>query len=59
MMADFSVLNPTQYRFRDIEIECTHFGPGGTEIDSNTQTGFVFSEPPCFRGELTGEAFLK
>ena len=38
IMADFTVQNPTQYRFKDVEIKCTHFAPSGTEIDSNTRT---------------------
>jgi hypothetical protein len=38
MEANFSIKNPTQYSFKDIEIKCTHFAPSGTEIDSNTRT---------------------
>jgi hypothetical protein len=45
MMADFTVHNSTQYRFKDVEIKCTHFAPSGTEVDSNTRTIFEVFEP--------------
>ena len=45
MMADFTITNPTQYRFKDVEIKCTHFAPSGTEIDSNTRTIYETFEP--------------
>lgn len=38
MIANFTIHNPTQYRFKDFEIKCTHFAPSGTVIDSNTRT---------------------
>lgn len=38
MLADFTVKNPTQYSFKDFEVKCTHTGPSGTVIDSNTRT---------------------
>jgi hypothetical protein len=38
MIADFTLRNPTQYRFKDFEIKCTHSAPSGTVIDSNTRT---------------------
>lgn len=38
MIADFTITNPTDYSVKDIEITCTHFGPSGTRIDSNTRT---------------------
>jgi hypothetical protein len=45
MMADFTLNNPTKYRFKDFEITCTHFAPSGTQIDSNTRTIYQFVEP--------------
>ena len=45
MMADFTLTNPTTYRFKDVEIKCTHFAPSGTEIDSNTRTVYEVVEP--------------
>lgn len=45
MIADFTVTNPTQYRFKDFEIKCTHSAASGTEIDSNTQTIYEIVEP--------------
>lgn len=45
MIADFTVHNPTRYRFKDFEIKCTHFAPSGTEIDSNTRTIYEIVEP--------------
>ena len=38
MIANFTLKNPTQYRFKDFEIKCTHSAPSGTVIDSNTRT---------------------
>lgn len=38
MMVDFTFNNPTPYPARDITVTCTHYGPSGTEIDSNTRT---------------------
>ncbi|HEX6716802.1 MAG TPA: hypothetical protein VF088_06805 [Pyrinomonadaceae bacterium] len=38
MEADFTINNPTQYRFKDFEITCTHYAKSGTQIDSNTRT---------------------
>lgn len=45
MVADFTVTNPTEHRFKDFEIKCTHSAPSGTEIDSNTQTIYKIVEP--------------
>ncbi len=45
MIANFTLTNPTQYRFKDFEIKCTHFAPSGTEIDSNTRTIYQTVEP--------------
>ena len=45
MVADFTVKNPTQYRFKDFEIKCTHLAPSGTEIDSNRRTIYEVVEP--------------
>jgi hypothetical protein len=45
MVADFTVENPTQYRFKDFEIKCTHSAPSGTVIDSNTKTVYQTVEP--------------
>jgi hypothetical protein len=45
MIADFTVKNPTRYRFKDFEIKCTHSAPSGTVIDSNTQTIYQTVEP--------------
>lgn len=38
MLVDFEFQNPTQHSVKDLTITCTHFGPSGTEIDSNTRT---------------------
>ncbi len=38
LFADFTVTNPTKYKFKDFEIRCAHYAPSGTEIDSNVQT---------------------
>jgi hypothetical protein len=45
MIADFTIKNPTQYRFKDFEIKCTHSAPSGTVIDSNTRTVYETVEP--------------
>jgi hypothetical protein len=45
MIADFTLKNPTQYRFKDFEIKCTHYAPSGTAIDSNTRTIYQTVEP--------------
>jgi hypothetical protein len=45
MIADFTITNPTQYRFKDFEVKCTHYAPSGTEIDSNTRTIYEIVEP--------------
>ena len=44
MVANFTVTNPTSYRFKDFEIKCVHFAPSGTEIDSNTRTVYQVVE---------------
>lgn len=38
MMADFTVSNSSPYTVKDIEVECVHFAPSGTKIDSNKRT---------------------
>jgi hypothetical protein len=38
MIVDFTISNPTTYRFKDVEIRCSHYAPSGTAIDSNTRT---------------------
>jgi hypothetical protein len=45
MIANFTIKNPTQYRFKDFEIKCTHSAPSGTVIDSNTRTIYQTVEP--------------
>jgi hypothetical protein len=45
MVADFVIRNPTQYRFKDFEIKCTHLAPSGTVIDSNTRTIYEIVQP--------------
>ena len=45
MIVDFTINNPTIYRVKDLEIECTHFAPSGTKIDSNTRTIYEIVEP--------------
>jgi hypothetical protein len=45
MIADFTIKNPTPYRFKDFEVKCTHFAPSGTVIDSNTRTIYEIVEP--------------
>jgi hypothetical protein len=45
MVADFTVHNPTEYRFKDFEITCTHSAPSGTVIDFNTETIYEIVEP--------------
>jgi hypothetical protein len=38
LTCNFKVHNPSEYSFKDYEITCTHYGPSGTKIDSNTRT---------------------
>lgn len=38
MMASFKIHNPGPMDLKDIEIECTHYAPSGTKIDSNKRT---------------------
>ena len=38
MSADFTIRNNGAVAVKDIEIECIHFGPSGTKIDSNKRT---------------------
>lgn len=45
MVADFVIRNPTQYRFKDFEIKCTHSASSGTVIDSNTHTIYEIVQP--------------
>lgn len=45
LTVDFTVHNPTQLRFKDFEVTCTHFAPSGTAIDSNTRTVYEIVQP--------------
>jgi hypothetical protein len=45
MIANFTLRNPTEYRFKDFEIKCTHSAPSGTVIDSNSRTVYEIVEP--------------
>ena len=38
MEADFTIKNNGTVDVKDIEIECVHYAPSGTKIDSNTRT---------------------
>lgn len=38
MQADFTIRNSGTVAVKDIEIQCTHVGPSGTQIDSNKRT---------------------
>lgn len=40
MKGDFTVINDSAYKIKDIEIKCIHFGKSGSRIDSNTRTIF-------------------
>lgn len=35
MSADFTISNNSEYKIKDIEINCNHYGESGTRIDSN------------------------
>jgi hypothetical protein len=45
MLVDFEFVNPTPYAAKDISVTCTHYGPSGTEIDSNTRTIYEVVPP--------------
>ena len=45
MIADFVITNPSPWRVKDLEITCKHYGPSGTEIDSNVRTVYEIVEP--------------
>lgn len=45
MKADFVIKNEGAVAVKDLEIECTHFAPSGTRIDSNTRTIFEVVGP--------------
>ena len=45
VIADFTVKNPTQYRFKDFEIKCTDSAPSGTVNDSNSRIIYEIVEP--------------
>lgn len=49
MEADFTIKNPTDYRFKDFEITCMHDAPSGTTIDSNVQTLYQVIAPRSTR----------
>jgi len=38
MEADFTIINNSNYRIKDIEIKCTHYAGSGTQVDSNKRT---------------------
>lgn len=40
MQADFTIRNQGSVDVKDFEITCTHYGPSGTRVDSNTRTIF-------------------
>lgn len=44
MLANFTIHNPTQFRFKEVEVKCVHFAPSGTVIDSNTRTIYQLFE---------------
>lgn len=43
--ANFTIKNPTERRYKDVEITCSHYSPSGTNIDSNTRTIYEVVEP--------------
>ena len=45
MLADFTIINQSQYGVKDVKITCEHFGPSGTQIDSSTRTIFESIQP--------------
>lgn len=45
MEADFTIRNNGTKAIKDIEIECVHFAPSGTRIDSNKRTIYEVIEP--------------
>jgi zinc-ribbon domain len=49
MTANFTVRNPTQYRIKDLEITCTHYGPSGTRIDENVRKIYEVVSPKSTR----------
>jgi hypothetical protein len=38
MMLDFTIRNDNDFAVKDISFKCTHYGPSGTRIDSNSRT---------------------
>jgi hypothetical protein len=40
-----TITNGSDYRIKDFEIECLHYAPSGTQIDSNTRTIYQSIEP--------------
>ena len=55
MIANFTLKNPTEYRFKDFEIKCTHSAPSGTVIDSNTRTIYENSRAEIDEGHQRNE----
>lgn len=45
MMANFTIRNDGDITVKDLEIQCTHSAPSGTEIDSNTRTIYEIVPP--------------
>ncbi|MGI8961550.1 MAG: hypothetical protein ACR2IV_17670 [Bryobacteraceae bacterium] len=49
MMANFTIRNDGDLMVKDLEIECTHSAPSGTEIDSNARTIYEIVPPHTSR----------
>ena len=45
LMASFSIKNGSEKPVKDIEVECVHYGPSGTKIDSNRRVIYERIEP--------------
>jgi hypothetical protein len=45
MEADFKIRNKGTKAFKDIEIQCLHYAPSGTQIDQNTRTIYEVIQP--------------
>jgi hypothetical protein len=44
MEANFTIINNSDFSFKDIEIECDHYAKSGTKIDSNNRTIYEIFE---------------
>jgi len=49
LLVNFTIANRNDFDVKDVEIRCTHAGPSGTEIDSNTRTIFELFEAKTAR----------